>query len=265
MLFRSGDEGVYGDFMTMVDIQGLEDFYGDMDFKVAGTKKGITAIQMDLKVHGLTPEIIKEAFSKTNKARNYILDDIMLPVISEPRQELSKYAPKMLTVSIDPDKIGDVIGKGGKVIQEIQAEFDVKINIEEDGRVFISGVDVDKCRGALEVVKLIATDPEVGAFYNGVVTRIMNFGAFVEIAPGKEGLVHISRLDVKRTENVEDAVNVGDSIIVKCIEIDDQGRINLSRRDALIELEGMTPENDIDEAPKKPRRDNFRNDRRNRK
>lgn len=261
----TGDEGVYGDFMTMVDIQGLEDFYGDMDFKVAGTKKGITAIQMDLKVHGLTPEIIKEAFAKTNKARNYILDDIMLPVISGPRQELSKYAPKMLTVSIDPDKIGDVIGKGGKVIQEIQAEFDVKINIEEDGRVFISGVDVDKCRGALEVVKLIATDPEVGAFYNGVVTRIMNFGAFVEIAPGKEGLVHISRLDVKRTENVEDAVNVGDSIIVKCIEIDDQGRINLSRRDALIELEGMTPENDIDEAPKKPRRDNFRNDRRNRK
>ena len=261
----TGDEGVYGDFMTMVDIQGLEDFYGDMDFKVAGTKKGITAIQMDLKVHGLTPEIIKEAFAKTNKARNYILDDIMLPVISEPRQELSKYAPKMLTVSIDPDKIGDVIGKGGKVIQEIQAEFDVKINIEEDGRVFISGVDVDKCRGALEVVKLIATDPEVGAFYNGVVTRIMNFGAFVEIAPGKEGLVHISRLDVKRTENVEDDVNVGDSIIVKCIEIDDQGRINLSRRDALIELEGMTPENDIDEAPKKPRRDNFRNDRRNRK
>ncbi len=260
----TGDDGVYGDFMTMVDIQGLEDFYGDMDFKVAGTKKGITAIQMDLKVHGLTPEIIKEAFAKTNKARNYILDDIMLPVISEPRAELSKYAPKMLTVSIDPDKIGDVIGKGGKVIQEIQAEFDVKINIEEDGRVFISGVDVDKCKGALEVVRLIATDPEVGAFYNGVVTRIMNFGAFVEIAPGKEGLVHISRLDVKRTEKVEDCVNVGDSIIVKCIEIDDQGRINLSRRDALIELEGMTPENDIDEAPRKPRRD-FKGDRRPRK
>lgn len=260
----TGDEGVYGDFMTMVDIQGLEDFYGDMDFKVAGTKKGITAIQMDLKVHGLTPEIIKEAFAKTNKARNYILDDIMLPVISEPRKELSKYAPKMLTVSIDPDKIGDVIGKGGKVIQEIQAEFDVKINIEEDGRVFISGVDIDKCKGALEVVRLIATDPEVGAFYNGVVTRVMNFGAFVEIAPGKEGLVHISRLDIKRTENVEDCVNVGDSIIVKCIEIDDQGRINLSRRDALIELEGMTPENDIDEAPRKPRRD-FKGDRRPRK
>lgn len=254
----TGDEGVYGDFMTMVDIQGLEDFYGDMDFKVAGTKKGITAIQMDLKVHGLTPEIIKEAFAKTHKARNYILDEIMLPVISEPRKELSKYAPKMYTLTINPDKIGDVIGKGGKVIQEIQAEYDVKINIEEDGRVFISGVDADKCEGALNIVKLIATDPEVGAFYNGVVTRVMNFGAFVEIAPGKEGLVHISRLDVKRTEKVEDVVNVGDSIIVKCIEIDDQGRINLSRRDALIELEGMKPENDIDETPRKPRRDHHR-------
>lgn len=254
----TGDEGVYGDFMTMVDIQGLEDFYGDMDFKVAGTKKGITAIQMDLKVHGLTPEIIKEAFAKTHKARNYILDEIMLPVISEPRKELSKYAPKMYTLQIDLDKIGDVIGKGGKVIQEIQSEYDVKINIEEDGRVYISGVDAEKCEGAVSVVKLIATDPEVGAFYNGVVTRIMNFGAFVEIAPGKEGLVHISRLDVKRTEKVEDVVNVGDSIIVKCIEIDDQGRINLSRRDALIELEGMTPENEIDETPRKPRRDNHR-------
>ena len=225
----TGDDGVYGDFMTMVDIQGLEDFYGDMDFKVAGTKKGITAIQMDLKVHGLTPEIIKEAFAKTHKARNYILDEIMLPCISEPRKELSKYAPKMYTLSINPDKIGDVIGKGGKVIQEIQADYDVKINIEEDGRVYISGIDADKCKGAVEIVKLIATDPEVGSFYNGVVTRIMNFGAFVEIAPGKEGLVHISRLDVKRTEKVEDVVNVGDSVIVKCIEIDDQGRINLSR------------------------------------
>ena len=251
----TGDEGVYGDFMTMVDIQGLEDFYGDMDFKVAGTKKGITAIQMDLKVHGLTPEIIKEAFAKTHKARNYILDEIMLPVISEPRKELSKYAPKMFTVSINPDKIGDVIGKGGKVIQEIQAEYDVKINIEEDGRVYISGIDADKCKGAVEVVKLIATDPEVGAYYNGVVTRIMNFGAFVEIAPGKEGLVHISRLDVKRTEKVEDVVNVGDSIAVKCIEIDDQGRINLSRRDYLIEVEGMTAENEIDDTPRKPRRE----------
>ena len=261
----TGDDGVYGDFMTMIDIQGLEDFYGDMDFKVAGTKKGITAIQMDLKVHGLTPEIIKEAFAKTHKARNYILDEIMLPVISEPRKQLSPYAPKMLTLQIDPDKIGDVIGKGGKVIQEIQNTYDVKINIEEDGRVFISGIDMDKCNGAVEVVKLIATDPEVGAFYNGVVTRLMSFGAFVEIAPGKEGLVHISRLDVKRTERVEDVVNVGDSVVVKCIEIDDQGRINLSRRDALIELEGMTPENEIDDTPRRPRRDDHRGHDRDRR
>ncbi len=259
----TGDEGVYGDFMTMVDIQGLEDFYGDMDFKVAGTKKGITAIQMDLKVHGLTPEIIKEAFAKTHKARNYILDEIMLPVISEPRAELSKYAPKMKTIAINPDKIGDVIGKSGKIIQQIQADYDVKIEIEEDGNVFVSGQDADKCDAAIEVVRLIATDPEVGAFYNGVVTRLMNFGAFVEIAPGKEGLVHISRLDVKRTEKVEDVVNVGDSVIVKCIGITDEGKIDLSRRDALIELEGMKPENEIDDAPRKkgnrpprkPRRD----------
>ena len=248
----TGDEGVYGDFMTMVDIQGLEDFYGDMDFKVAGTKKGITAIQMDLKVHGLTPEIIKEAFEKTHKARNYILDEIMLPCISEPRKELSKYAPKMFTTTINPDKIGDVIGKGGKVIQEIQADYDVKISIEEDGRVFISGLDTEKCEGALNIVNLIASDPEVGAFYNGIVTGVKDFGAFVEIAPGKEGLVHISKLDVKRTNKVEDVVNVGDSIIVKCLEVSDQGKISLSRRDALIELEGMKPEND--DADRKPRR-----------
>lgn len=252
----TGDEGVYGDFMTMVDIQGLEDFYGDMDFKVAGTKKGITAIQMDLKVHGLTPEIIKEAFAKTHKARNYILDEIMLPVISEPRKELSPYAPKMLSTKINPEKIGDVIGKGGKVIQEIQANCDCKVNIEEDGRVFVSCIDIENAKRAISLIETIANDPEVGSFYNGVVTRIMNFGAFVEIAPGKEGLVHISRLDVKRTEKVEDVVSVGDSIIVKVIEIDEQGRINLSRRDALIELEGMTPENDIEEETKRPRHNN---------
>ena len=259
----TGDEGVYGDFMTMVDIQGLEDFYGDMDFKVAGTKNGITAIQMDLKVHGLTPEIIKEAFAKTHKARNYILDEIMLPCISEPRAELSKYAPKMLSTKIDPEKIGDVIGKQGKVIQKIQADCEVKIDIEEDGRVFISGIDIDNAKRALTIVELIAKDPEIGAIYNGVVTRLMSFGAFVEIAPSKEGLVHISRLDVKRTEKVEDVVNVGDTVLVKVLEIDDQGRLNLSRRDALIEVKGLVPENDIDEEPKK--RDNNRrfNRRRN--
>ncbi len=253
----TGDEGVYGDFMTMVDIQGLEDFYGDMDFKVAGTKNGITAIQMDLKVHGLTPEIIKEAFAKTHKARNYILDEIMLPCISEPRAELSKYAPKMLSTKIDPEKIGDVIGKQGKVIQKIQAECEVKIDIEEDGRVFISGIDLDNAKRALSIVELIAKDPEIGAIYNGVVTRLMSFGAFVEIAPGKEGLVHISRLDVKRTEKVEDVVNVGDTVLVKVLEIDDQGRLNLSRRDALIEVKGLTPENEIEEAPKRDNKKRF--------
>ena len=259
----TGDEGVYGDFMTMVDIQGLEDFYGDMDFKVAGTKNGITAIQMDLKVHGLTPEIIKEAFAKTHKARNYILDEIMIPCIAEPRAELSKYAPKMLSTVINPEKIGDVIGKQGKVIQKIQADCEVKIDIEEDGRVFISGIDLENAKRALTIVELIAKDPEIGAIYNGVVTRLMSFGAFVEIAPGKEGLVHISGLDVKRTEKVEDVVNVGDTVLVKVLEIDDQGRLNLSRRDALIEVKGLVPENDIDEEPKK--RDNNRrfNRRRN--
>ncbi|MGN0635361.1 MAG: polyribonucleotide nucleotidyltransferase [Acutalibacteraceae bacterium] len=241
-------------FMTMVDIQGLEDFFGDMDFKVAGTKKGITAIQMDLKVHGLTPAIIREALDKTYTARCYILDEIMLPVIAEPRAELSKYAPKMLTTKISPDKIGDVIGKQGKVIQKICAECECKVDVEEDGSVFISAIDLDNAKRALAIIETIAKDPEPGSFYKGVVTRIMDFGAFVEIAPGKEGLVHISRLDVKRVGKVEDVVAVGDEVIVKVTEIDDQGRLNLSRRDALIELEGMTPENDISEEQRPPRR-----------
>ncbi len=250
-------------FMTMVDIQGLEDFFGDMDFKVAGTKNGITAIQMDLKVHGLTPEIIKEAFEKTYKARMYILDEIMTPVISEPRKELSAYAPKLLTTKIDVDKIGDVIGKQGKVIQKICAECNCKVDVEEDGTIFVTAVDINDANRALDIINTIANDPEIGAIYNGVVTRLMSFGAFVEIAPGKEGLVHISKLDVKRVEKVEDCVNVGDQIMVKVTEIDDQGRINLSRRDALIEVEGLVPENDIsEERERKPRR-NFNRDRRN--
>ena len=239
-------------FMTMVDIQGLEDFFGDMDFKVAGTKKGITAIQMDLKIHGLTPAIIKEALAKTHKARNYILDEVMLPVISEPRAELSKYAPKMLTTKIDPDKIGDVIGKQGKVIQKICAECNCKIDVEEDGSIFISSTELEDAQRALNMVETIANDPEVGAIYKGVVTRLMSFGAFVEIAPGKEGLVHISQLDVKRVERVEDCVNVGDEVIVKVLPIDDQGRLNLSRRDALIEVEGLTPE--YTPEPRAPRK-----------
>ncbi|MEZ3497702.1 MAG: polyribonucleotide nucleotidyltransferase [Lachnospiraceae bacterium] len=248
-------------FMTMVDIQGLEDFFGDMDFKVAGTKKGITAIQMDLKVHGLTPEIIREALDKTYAARCYILDEIMLPVISEPRKELSKWAPKMLTTKIDPEKIGDVIGKQGKVIQKICAECDCKIDVNEDGQVFVSALDLDNAQKAVFIVDTIANGPEVGAVYKGIVTRLMSFGVFVEIVPGVEGMVHISHLDVKRTEKVEDVVNVGDEIIVKVLPKDEQGRLNLSRREALIEVEGLTPENEISERRPAPRRD-FRRPRR---
>ena len=179
-------------FMTMVDIQGLEDFFGDMDFKVGGTKKGITAIQMDLKIDGLTPEIIKEALEKTYKARLYILDEIMLKCIPEPRAELSKYAPKMLTTKVPVEKISEVIGKQGKVIQKICAECNCKIDVEEDGSVFISAIEIDDAKRALLMVETIANDPEPGSIYKGVVTRILTFGAFVEIAPGKEGLVHIS-------------------------------------------------------------------------
>lgn len=239
-------------FMTMVDIQGLEDFFGDMDFKVAGTHKGITAIQMDLKVRGLTPEIIKEALDKTLTARLHILDDVMIPAIATPREELSKYAPKMLTTKIDVEKISEVIGKQGKVIQKICAECNCKIDVEEDGSIFVCALDIEDAKRAMFMIETIAHDPEVGAIYKGVVTRIMDFGAFVEIAPGKEGLVHISHLDVKRTEKVEDAVNIGDEVIVKVREIDEQGRLNLSRRDALIEVEGLVPENTISDAPRRP-------------
>lgn len=242
-------------WMTMVDIQGLEDFFGDMDFKVAGTHEGITAIQMDLKISGLTPDMVKEALYKTHKARDYIIDEIMLKAIPEPRKELSKYAPKMFSTIIPVDKIREVIGSGGKVIQKICAECDVKIDIEEDGHVFISGIDSDNCKRALTIVDTIVSDPEPGSIYKGRVTRLMDFGAFVEIAPGKEGLCHISQLDVKRTEKVTDVVNVDDVIMVKVLEIDDKGRLNLSRREALIEVEGLTPENTV--TPRAPR-DNHR-------
>lgn len=248
-------------WMTMVDIQGLEDFFGDMDFKVAGTHEGITAIQMDLKISGLTPEMVKEALEKTHKARLYILDEIMLKAIAEPRKELSKYAPKMYTTTISSEKISEVIGKGGKVIKEIQAQCQVKIDIVEDGEtanVFVSGIDAEKCQRALDIVKTIAIDPEPGAIFLGKVTRIMDFGAFVEIAPGKEGLCHISQLDIKRTDKVTDVINVGDVIRVKVLEIDEKGRLNLSRRAVLIEVDGMTPENDLTERRPRP----MNNDRR---
>ena len=249
-------------WMTIGDIQGREDCFGDLDFKVAGTKQGITAIQMDLKIHGLTPEIIKEAFAKTHKARNYILDEVMLPVIAEPRPELSKYAPKMLSTIVPVDKIREVIGSGGKVIQKICAECDVTIDIEDDGHCYVAGIDIEKCRRAMDIIDTIVNDPEPGSYYSGRVTRIMDFGAFVEIAPGKEGLVHISQLDIKRTENVTDVVNVGDIVKVKVLEIDDKGRLNLSRREALIDLDGAVPENVLPEKqPRRERSDRPRGDR----
>ncbi len=220
-------------WMTMIDIQGLEDFFGDMDFKVAGTKKGITSIQMDLKIDGLTPEIIRSALDTTRKGRFYIIDDIILPCIGAPREDVSKYAPKMISTKIPVDKIREVIGTGGKVIQKICADTGAKIDIEDDGSVFIAAVDKEAGYKALEIVNAIAFDPEIGTIFTGKVTRILTFGAFVEFAPGKEGLVHISKLDKKRVGKVEDVVTVGDEIKVKVIEIDDQGRINLSRKDAL--------------------------------
>ena len=223
-------------WITMVDIQGVEDFFGDMDFKVAGTKAGITAIQMDLKIDGLTPEIIADALEKTEKARFTILDDVMLPVINAPRQELSPYAPKMLMMTIDPMKIREVIGKGGSVIQKIQADTNTKIDIEDDGRLFIATYDKAGGDQAMATIKAIVEDPEIGAIFKGTVTRLLKFGAFVEFAPGKEGLVHISQLDNKRIPTVEDAVHIGDEVWVKVIEIDDQGRINLSRKAAMNEL-----------------------------
>ena len=245
-------------FMTMVDIQGLEDFFGDMDFKVGGTHKGITAIQMDLKVHGLTPAIIREALDKTYTARCHILDEVMLKAIPEVRPELSKYAPKMLSTKIDTDKIGGVIGKGGKVIQQIQADCNCVVNVEEDGTVTILSTDLADANRALQIIETIAKDPEIGAIYKGKVTRLMTFGAFVEIAPGKEGLVHVSRLDLGRVERVEDVVAVGDTIAVMVTEIDEQGRINLSRKDAIIKMEGLNPEDYA--TPAAPRREGGRRD-----
>jgi len=224
-------------WMTMVDIQGIEDFFGDMDFKVAGTKKGITAIQMDLKIDGLTEEIIWSALEKTEKARFHIIDEVILKAIDKPREELSEYAPKMLMMNINPDKIRDVIGKGGCVIQKIQADTNTKIDIEEDGRLFIATYSNEGGKQAMATIKAIVEDPEVGALYKGTVTGIIKIGAFVEFAPGKEGMVHISQLDNKRVPTVEDVVSIGDEIWVKFLGVDEKGRMNLSRKAALAELE----------------------------
>ena len=225
------------DYLTMVDIQGLEDFYGDMDFKVAGTHKGITSIQMDLKIDGLTPEIIKGAFERTRKGREYIIDEYILKAIPAPREEISKYAPKVIVMKIDTDKIAAVIGKGGEMIKKITAETGAKIDIEEDGTVYILAVNPESGKVAKGIIDAIVFEPVVGCCYTGTVTRIIQIGAFVEIAPGKEGLVHISKLDTKRTENVEDVVAIGDKVTVKYLGVDEKGRINLSRKDALLESE----------------------------
>ena len=224
-------------WMTMVDIQGLEDFYGDMDFKVGGTHKGITAIQMDLKIDGLTPEIIADAFAKTHKARIKILDEVMLKAIPAPRTSVNEYAPKMINTKVPVDKIREVIGTGGKVIQKLCADFEVKIDIDEEGNVFICGTNGEKANACLDTIKSIVTEPEIGAIYKGKVVRVKEFGAFVEFAPGKEGMVHISELENRRVEKVEDVCDVGDQIIVKIIKIDNQGKIGLSRKAALADIE----------------------------
>ena len=225
-----------GSFQTFIDIQGVEDFHGEMDFKVAGTKAGITAIQMDLKNDGLTHEIIKNALDITYDARCEILDQIMLPVISEPRKEVSKYAPKMITMHIDPDNIRDVIGKGGSVIQKICAESGATVDIDDDGTIHIASPDAASCEAAKKMIDTIVFVPEVGQLYYGKVVRILTFGAFVELAPGKDGMVHISKLADRRVEKVEDVVNIGDMIWVKVTDIDEKGRVNLSYKDALKEI-----------------------------
>ena len=220
------------DYVMMVDIQGIEDFFGDMDFKVGGTKKGITAIQVDIKCDGLTYKIIEEAFQKTEKARDYILDNVMLPVIDKPREEVSKYAPRIVSTIINPDKIKDVIGPGGKMINKIIDETGVKIDIEEDGQVFIYSTENEKAIQALEMVEDIAREVEVGGIYYGEVVRIMNFGAFIDLGcGGKEGLLHISKISDKKIKHVEDILHVGDKVTVKVTDIDDQGRINLTMKD----------------------------------
>ena len=221
-----------GSWDTMIDIQGLEDFYGDMDFKVAGTKKGITSIQMDLKVDGLTPEIIKQALETTHQGRNEIIDKVILPAIAEPRAEVSAYAPKMISMTINPDKIREVIGKGGSVIQKIVADTGAKVDINDDGTVFIAAVNRDSAYMAKAIIDAIVFEPEVGETYEGTVTRIIPIGAFVEYAPGKEGMVHISKLQQQRTEKVEDVVAVGDTVRVKYLGTDEKGRQNLSMKDA---------------------------------
>ena len=217
---------------ALIDIQGVEDFYGDMDFKVAGTHKGITSIQMDLKIDGLTPAIIKEALESTHAGRDYIIDNVILKAIAEPRAEVNQYAPKMMTVKIDPDKIREVIGKGGSVIQKITADTGAKIDIEDDGTVYIAAVNRASADAAKAIIDAICFEPEVGAVYTGKVTGIKEFGCFVEYAPGKEGMVHISKIADHRIEKVEDVLSLGDTVKVKYIGLDKKGRMDFSIKDA---------------------------------
>ena len=251
-------------FMTMVDIQGLEDFFGDMDFKVGGTHEGITAIQMDIKIHGLTRPIIEEAIRRCREARLYIMDNIMAPVISEPRKTLSKYAPKITQITIDPAKIGDVVGKQGKVINKIIEETGVKIDITDDGAVNVCGTDQEMIDKAIATIRNIVTDVEPGMIYTGKVVRVMEFGAFVELAPNKDGMVHISKLSDKRVAKVEDVVNIGDEVTVRVVEVDRMGRINLTMRpeDMTADLEKLTRPERRERSDRPERRDDRRGGRR---
>ena len=255
------------DYLVLTDIQGLEDFFGDMDFKVGGTHKGITAIQMDIKIHGLTRQIIEEAIARCREARLYIMDEVMAPVIAEPRKELSKYAPKITQITIDPAKIGDVVGKQGKVINKIIEETGVKIDITDDGAVNVCGTDRDMINRAIEIIQNIVTDVEAGMIFKGKVVRIMEFGAFVELAPNKDGMVHISKLSDKRVAKVEDVVNIGDEVTVRVAEVDRMGRINLTMRpeDMTCDVEKLTQPAKREDRRDDRRRDDRRgNDRRDR-
>ncbi len=252
------------DYIVLTDIQGLEDFFGDMDFKVGGTHEGITAIQMDIKIHGLTRPIIEEAIRRCREARLYIMDNIMAPVISEPRKTLSKYAPKITQITIDPAKIGDVVGKQGKVINKIIEETGVKIDITDDGAVNVCGTDQEMIDKAIATIKNIVTDVEPGMIYTGKVVRIMEFGAFVELAPNKDGMVHISKLSDKRVAKVEDVVNIGDEVTVRVVEVDRMGRINLTMRpeDMTADLEKLTRPERRERSDRPERRDDRRGGRR---
>ena len=252
------------DYIVLTDIQGLEDFFGDMDFKVGGTHEGITAIQMDIKIHGLTRPIIEEAIRRCREARIYIMDNIMAPVISEPRKTLSKYAPKITQITIDPAKIGDVVGKQGKVINKIIEETGVKIDITDDGAVNVCGTDQEMIDKAIATIRNIVTDVEPGMIYTGKVVRIMEFGAFVELAPNKDGMVHISKLSDKRVAKVEDVVNIGDEVTVRVVEVDRMGRINLTMRpeDMTADLEKLTRPERRERSDRPERRDDRRGGRR---